>query len=90
MMDDFGAFFVSVAVLDKKEKVKYLFRDKLEIPIANGWQILGEKDEEFELVTIHTVKEIFPQITDYVDKDYGTKLEVVYDGENFVNCVKIK
>ncbi len=89
-MDDLGAFFVSTNILDGIDRVKFLFRDELSIPIANGWQILGEKDGEFELVTVHTLMEVFPQILDFVDMGNGTKLEVIYQDGVFDKCVEIK
>lgn len=89
-MDDLGAFFVSTNILDGKDIVKFLVRSDMGIPIANGWQILGEKDDEFELVTIHTIKEVFPQIMDYVNMDMGTKLEAIYEDGNFVKCIEVK
>lgn len=89
-MDNLGAFFVSTNILDGLDKVKYLFRDELGIPIANGWQILGEVDGEFELVTIHTLLEVFPQMMDYVHLENGTKLEVFYKNGEFDKCEEIK
>ncbi len=88
-MDDFGAFLVSAKVLDKECKIKYILRTELAIPIANGWQIIGEEDSEEELVTIHTLEIVFPQIHDYLHLEYGTKLEAVYDGDTFVKCIEI-
>ncbi len=80
--DDLGAFFVSENVLEGKNQIKYAFREDIGIPIANGWQIFGEGDEEFELVTIHTLKLIFPEIFELLAFDYGTKLEIIYcDGK---------
>ncbi len=83
-MDDFGAFFVSIRVLDKEAKPKYIVRENLGIPIANGIQIYETCDEECELVTIHTVREIFPEIDQFLIMNENDKFELFYEDDIFI------
>ncbi len=73
MQDDFGGFFVSISVLESKVAPAKMFKQDIPIPIANGYVIIGCNEESlafnasnFELVTIHTIKEIISNIEDAV------------------------
>lgn len=87
---DYGAFFVSENVLDGISKVEYVIREELAIPIANGFQLFAEGDKEFELVTIHTIHEVFPEIENFLDSSYGSVFKIEYENNNYKGFLQEK
>ncbi len=90
MEKDYKAFLVSVNVLDKKTEAIYMYREKLAVPIANGWIVVGKGEEQlpinsdnYEFVTYHTLNEIIYGIDTIYDLE--TKVEIK---DNKVVCNK--
>lgn len=90
--DIYGGFILSKNVL-KGIPVGYTFREENNIKELNGWNIYSINDSDeyvsnpdnFEIVSIDTIKKYCPRLLDIFDAPYGTDLCWQYKKKMFKN-----
>lgn len=92
----YGAFILSKNVLEKGRPIRYSYRKKSSVPVANGWTIYSDVDddeyvsnpENFVFVGATTMYKIAPVMLEIFDAPYGTDLFWVYEQDvhtGFIN-----
>ena len=95
---NYGGFIISKNITQNGVKAKWVFREMSSIKECNGWNIYSENDNQeyisnpnnFEIVSIESIKSFVPMILTIFNAPYGTNLTIKYENDVPIGFIDTK
>lgn len=96
--NNYGGFIISKNITQNGVKAKWIFRETSSIKECNGWNIYSENDNQeyisnpnnFEIVSIESIKKFVPIILTIFNAPYGTDLTIKYENDVAIGFIDTK